>query len=242
MTGIEPALSAWEADVLPLNYTRTAPGPNQPVARSDMLPDTSSSQARIAATTCGHGRPGAAEQRHPPAPSGGHRPGEGGPGSPGAELAPTVLPAHPADRAHQTKLNRCRHTGPAGHHPGSWVSGRNSVLINATSPTSEDKARTRLIRWLRKRAETAGQRLFACDDLRAIHNGWQITTRCGGLGRQYRDPRFDTLRSCPRCAGRGTAGGEPCGACAATGRITIPTSRTGREVRPDDRDSFAPAE
>ena len=156
--------------------------------------------------------------------------------------APTVLPAHPADRAHQTKLNRCRHTGPAGHHPGSWVSGRNSVLINATSPTSEDKARTRLIRWLRKRAETAGQRLFACDDLRAIHNGWQITTRCGGLGRQYRDPRFDTLRSCPRCAGRGTARGEPCGACAATGRITIPTSRTGREVRPDDRDSFAPVE
>jgi len=73
-----------------LNYTRTAPGPNQPVARSDMLPDTSISQARIAATTCGHGRPGAAEQRHPPAPSRGHRPGEGGPGSPGAELAEVV--------------------------------------------------------------------------------------------------------------------------------------------------------
>ena len=26
VTGIEPALSAWEADVLPLNYTRTAAG------------------------------------------------------------------------------------------------------------------------------------------------------------------------------------------------------------------------
>src|SRR5262249_4544764 len=26
VTGIEPALSAWEADVLPLNYTRAAPG------------------------------------------------------------------------------------------------------------------------------------------------------------------------------------------------------------------------
>jgi hypothetical protein len=25
VTGIEPALSAWEADVLPLNYTRAAP-------------------------------------------------------------------------------------------------------------------------------------------------------------------------------------------------------------------------
>src|SRR5262249_9770978 len=27
VTGIEPALSAWEADVLPLNYTRAVPGP-----------------------------------------------------------------------------------------------------------------------------------------------------------------------------------------------------------------------
>jgi hypothetical protein len=26
VTGIEPALSAWEADVLPLNYTRARPG------------------------------------------------------------------------------------------------------------------------------------------------------------------------------------------------------------------------
>jgi hypothetical protein len=25
VTGIEPALSAWEADVLPLNYTRASP-------------------------------------------------------------------------------------------------------------------------------------------------------------------------------------------------------------------------
>src|ERR1700735_4587725 len=30
VTGIEPALSAWEADVLPLNYTRTRAG--RPVA------------------------------------------------------------------------------------------------------------------------------------------------------------------------------------------------------------------
>ena len=26
VTGLEPALSAWEADVLPLNYTRAMPG------------------------------------------------------------------------------------------------------------------------------------------------------------------------------------------------------------------------
>lgn len=34
MTGIEPALSAWEAEVLPLNYTRVAA-----VAADDMVPD-----------------------------------------------------------------------------------------------------------------------------------------------------------------------------------------------------------
>jgi hypothetical protein len=30
VTGIEPALSAWEADVLPLNYTRAAPALTRP--------------------------------------------------------------------------------------------------------------------------------------------------------------------------------------------------------------------
>jgi hypothetical protein len=31
-TGIEPAFSAWEADVLPLNYARTGHNANQDVA------------------------------------------------------------------------------------------------------------------------------------------------------------------------------------------------------------------
>ena len=33
MTGIEPAFSAWEADVLPLNYTRRMP---HPIVRDDV--------------------------------------------------------------------------------------------------------------------------------------------------------------------------------------------------------------
>jgi len=130
-------------------------------------------------------------------------------------------------------------------------------LTKVTSVTSEHKVWTRLIRWLRKQAETAGQRLFARDDLIAIQHGWQITARYGGLGRQYRDPRFDTLRSCPRCAGSGTmgsgtmgsgitgsatAGGEACEVCAATGRVTLPTPPASGEVRPDDWDSLAPVE
>lgn len=116
------------------------------------------------------------------------------------------------------------------------------MLINATSPTSEYKARTRLVRWLRKWAEKAGERLFARDDLFAVQRGWQITIRRGGLGRQYRDPRFDSLRSCPRCAGSGTAAGEPCAACVATGRIIVPPFPATGEVRPDDRSSLAPVE
>jgi hypothetical protein len=94
-------------------------------------------------------------------------------------------------------------------------------LTKVTIPTREYKARTRLVRWLRKQAEAAGQRLFARDDLKAAQHGWQIVTRYGGLGRQYWDPRFDTLRECPRCAGSGAAGDEPCAPCAATGRITV---------------------
>ena len=34
VTGIEPALSAWEADVLPLNYTRRRADRHTAVARS----------------------------------------------------------------------------------------------------------------------------------------------------------------------------------------------------------------
>ena len=36
VTGIEPALSAWEADVLPLNYTRGRAGRHAAVARSEV--------------------------------------------------------------------------------------------------------------------------------------------------------------------------------------------------------------
>jgi len=41
VTGIEPALSAWEADVLPLNYTRAALGRcgRQASVRPDIVPD-----------------------------------------------------------------------------------------------------------------------------------------------------------------------------------------------------------
>src|SRR6476469_7265230 len=40
VTGIEPALSAWEADVLPLNYTRMPRRPAGPVRRRKSSPES----------------------------------------------------------------------------------------------------------------------------------------------------------------------------------------------------------
>ena len=54
--------------------------------------------------------------------------------------------------------------------------------------------------------------LFTVNDTEAAWRGWQITKAHGGLGRGYRDPRFDKLAECRMCrgtgrsAGRGTAG------------------------------------
>jgi hypothetical protein len=65
--------------------------------------------------------------------------------------------------------------------------------------------------------------LFTASDARAQQRGWQITAVQGGLGRRYRDPRFDGLIRCPSCAGMGSIdgrGGTPCGPCGGTGRVT----------------------
>lgn len=67
------------------------------------------------------------------------------------------------------------------------------------------------------------RRLFTASDARAHQRGWQITAVHGGLGRRYRDPRFDGLIRCPSCAGLGTIDGQcgtPCRPCGGTGRLT----------------------
>jgi hypothetical protein len=94
-------------------------------------------------------------------------------------------------------------------------------VCNDTSPTSENKPRNRVARWLAGRIAAVGARLFAAEDLAATQHGWQITQRRGGMGRSYRDPRFDTLRSCPRCHGSGATDGNPCIPCDATGRVSL---------------------
>ena len=47
--------------------------------------------------------------------------------------------------------------------------------------------------WLRRLLLRAGDVLYAGDDDLARAEGWEITVRCGGLSRTYRDPRFDLL-------------------------------------------------
>ena len=61
--------------------------------------------------------------------------------------------------------------------------------------------------WLAGLPRRAGRRLFAMNDLEAGWRGWQVIELRGGLGRQYRDHRFDTL----------TPGGRPPGIPPAWG-------------------------
>lgn len=47
--------------------------------------------------------------------------------------------------------------------------------------------------WLAGFPRRVGRRLFYMNDLEARWRGWQVTELRGGLGRQYRDYRFDLI-------------------------------------------------
>jgi len=49
------------------------------------------------------------------------------------------------------------------------------------------------VAWLIGLPRRAGARLHAANDAEARWWHWQVTERCGGLVRQYRDARFDVL-------------------------------------------------
>jgi hypothetical protein len=78
-----------------------------------------------------------------------------------------------------------------------------------------------LLGWLAGIPRRLGDRLFAMNDAEAYWRNWQITRTQGGLGRRYRDPRFDTLAECPKCRGAGAIGDQPCPPCLSTGRVTL---------------------
>jgi len=53
------------------------------------------------------------------------------------------------------------------------------------------------VSWLVGLPRRAGARIHAKNDAEALWWGWQVTERCGGLTRQYRDARFEALRHDP---------------------------------------------
>jgi hypothetical protein len=77
-----------------------------------------------------------------------------------------------------------------------------------------------LLEYLVSLPQRLGNRLFAMNDAEAGWRGWQAINAYGGLGRRYRDPRFDTLLECPQCQGTGIKADEVCRACLGGGRLT----------------------
>jgi hypothetical protein len=51
-----------------------------------------------------------------------------------------------------------------------------------------------LAAWAAAICHRVGERLFMSCDEEACWRGWEITELCGGLGRSYRDPRFNARR------------------------------------------------
>lgn len=107
--------------------------------------------------------------------------------------------------------------------------------MSDTTTTFIDRVLHRLREKVRETARAIGNAHFQADDAFARQHGWTIEASGGGLrGRTYRDPRFDQLLECARCAGSGRIGGsqgpcgngglgpeEPCSRCRGTGRIRL---------------------
>ena len=55
-------------------------------------------------------------------------------------------------------------------------------------------ATTSVVAWLTDLSRRLGNRLFAMNDAEAGWQGWEVTVTAGGLGREYRDHRFNILR------------------------------------------------
>jgi hypothetical protein len=93
-------------------------------------------------------------------------------------------------------------------------------------------ATTALSDYLANLPRRIGARLFAMNDAEAGWRGWQTINAYGGLGRRYRDPRFDALCECPHCQGTGTKADQECPACLGTGCLT----GIGADAATDDAD------
>jgi hypothetical protein len=92
---------------------------------------------------------------------------------------------------------------------GAWVRQDRARLLAGPDE--------RLTGWMSVCLALTGDLVFASKDAEASWRAWDMERRDAGLGRVYRDPRFDTLVSCPRCHSVSTvAGGSVCQQCSAT--------------------------
>ena len=110
---------------------------------------------------------------------------------------------------------------PAGGVPGAassdtWTRLRRALAAAARAVPLAGRV---LLSWLAALPRRLGDRLFAMNDAEAYWRTWRITSRHGGLGRRYHDPRFDALAECPKCQGPGLTADQPCSPCLGTGRI-----------------------
>lgn len=120
--------------------------------------------------------------------------------------------------------------GPAGRERPARLGAtprtdRVSRLSRGRIRNAAELAVAVLASWLAYIPRRLGDHLFAMNDTEAYWRGWQITGVHGGLGRRYRDPRFDTFSECPDCQGRGALAGTGrpdalCAPCLGTGRIS----------------------
>jgi len=103
----------------------------------------------------------------------------------------------------------------AGRSAGPWrhLAGRVADITGLAAAV--------LLSWLAYIPRRLGDRLFSWNDTEAYWRGWQIIRVHGGLGRRYRDPRFDALTACPQCQGGGSSARDtPCAPCLGTGRVS----------------------
>jgi len=78
----------------------------------------------------------------------------------------------------------------------------------------------RLAGWTARCVQQLGDVVFAVEDAEAAWRAWDVERRDAGLGRRYRDRRFQALVPCPRCHRVSTmAGGAVCQQCSAANRL-----------------------
>ena len=121
-------------------------------------------------------------------------------------------PARPAGRP----VEPARRIGSTADRIGS-TAGRIGSTVGLAAAV--------LLSWLAYIPRRLGDHVFTWNDSEAYWHGWQITKAHGGLGRRYRDLRFDTMTACPQCQGGGVNTedgrvGTPCPPCLGTGRVS----------------------